>query len=1314
MASGIVATAAEYMVKLGVQLDYANMDKMEKFLDSSAFKAASLGAALVAGVTAVYKFMKAMTSMEMEFVNLAREQEKSINAVRAQETALKAMGKTAAEVERDPALKKIKTNLEEIGKAMRLPDMTKPLQQVRGLQQEFYGLKMTLQYALQWLNHYLLLDLRSTIERLTAWFQKVRTWVQTRMQPFTRKLATFLGDFVRGVEGIFRIVDKIMETVNRLPSSVKAFGAAFASVYTFLKSGPLGKILVLLTAIGDLIKDFENYQFAKAKGVTNEMAKELFDPKNGYIGADAMLTEEGKNFLKGKGIDPSGIVGVALDEIWGPASEGDWGGAINAAFQPLVDGLKTFFVDDLPKLFSGEISLLDLVLGNANDTDEATVSQKLTPFGRAIAGGAMTAIGAYFTLNTVAPLVDSVFGSNAFSAIAVYFGTGFIRNLSKGFTNLTFGKDEAGKFSDPIVQSISELLESVFSIDLAQVMRDMGILNDDGMITEAAAGIADKIGSWSGVIGRVIASNMNPVTNWFTLAFDGAELVKQISAALKNPAPLTSEEESEIISSASGVLSSVTGLLGMPLLQALFAIGSDTTTRRDFLSLILGQFIGPSGEVKDAAYDVFGDKFAGGGLWDTFLDIFLGKPEGGYRHFNAETGEEISEDVLDTVREAGTKVVTKMDGERKGGLWPRLLDWLLGEEVTENGVTRRTGGALKALWDGIVQGATDTWNVLVELVARLWDAISPYLDFIGYKIKRWFADILEGTGIPKALGLDLSGLRRDKYVKRNGQYTTVQALEEAGVPSGEIAQLMKEGANDPFLLFANNGASFAGLSADGSISVNYPSGMKDEYDRFKNEVLAGYEYGSPEWWDALLSYDEFYADYMGVPTAGLRGLAYDAFGLSALGNAFTGKGLRWNSTVAYDDIEQAFADWVTRRSASIGEEKAHQENQQKTEETQANMRVYAGSGGRPGVLDADFWDDYIKQGNTKQTLGLSNGFTGKSKNGGSYYVNSSLVTEDEFVRTVIDSMLEKMKQDAENGVLPKELSFLESSNDARILKMLSDSGIYQTLGREDYYLTSFLPWAQANLKRAGISYADTEKAPEWWNGDLYSWLNFANGLVGTGYLREGRGFDPSLINPDLLNADRSELEASLLAGLAALNTATPVEAEIDPGQVQSELDKGDYVIHADVEASDGGATNNGDVVGGGLGRSNTTLQKQAWGGRIGSEGVYTVGEDGPEYIIPITKPRRAMDLIMNMLHEMGGSAVRRIVEGFGLNGGADTIGGSLSTLGIPNASISITNNVNVTNTIYVQGGDRSASEIGYAAYDASERYLLRTLQGVLT
>ncbi len=35
MASGIVSTAAEYLVKLGVQLDYANMDKMEKFLDSN-------------------------------------------------------------------------------------------------------------------------------------------------------------------------------------------------------------------------------------------------------------------------------------------------------------------------------------------------------------------------------------------------------------------------------------------------------------------------------------------------------------------------------------------------------------------------------------------------------------------------------------------------------------------------------------------------------------------------------------------------------------------------------------------------------------------------------------------------------------------------------------------------------------------------------------------------------------------------------------------------------------------------------------------------------------------------------------------------------------------------------------------------------------------------------------------------------------------------------------------------------------------------------------------------------------------------------
>lgn len=126
------------------------------------------------------------------------------------------------------------------------------------------------------------------------------------------------------------------------------------------------------------------------------------------------------------------------------------------------------------------------------------------------------------------------------------------------------------------------------------------------------------------------------------------------------------------------------------------------------------------------------------------------------------------------------------------------------------------------------------------------------------------------------------------------------------------------------------------------------------------------------------------------------------------------------------------------------------------------------------------------------------------------------------------------------------------------------------------------------------------------------------------------------------------------------------------------------------------------------------MQFNAWGGRFGADTLTHVGEDGPEYIIPISKPRRAIDLIMSMFHEMGGNVLRQVVEGFGLNGSPDTVGGSLSSLGVPSPSISITNNVNVTNTIYVQGGDRSASEIGYAAYDASERYLLRTLQGVLS
>ena len=121
---------------------------------------------------------------------------------------------------------------------------------------------------------------------------------------------------------------------------------------------------------------------------------------------------------------------------------------------------------------------------------------------------------------------------------------------------------------------------------------------------------------------------------------------------------------------------------------------------------------------------------------------------------------------------------------------------------------------------------------------------------------------------------------------------------------------------------------------------------------------------------------------------------------------------------------------------------------------------------------------------------------------------------------------------------------------------------------------------------------------------------------------------------------------------------------------------------------------------------------KAFGGRIGSAGHYLVGEDGPEYIVPISKPGRAIELINQALSEMGMGTLGKISKDFGIGGSASfgTLGNSLDSLlgGLGGGNTNISAPIN----IYVTATGADGKEIGEGAYNAAERHLMKTLRGV--
>ena len=120
----------------------------------------------------------------------------------------------------------------------------------------------------------------------------------------------------------------------------------------------------------------------------------------------------------------------------------------------------------------------------------------------------------------------------------------------------------------------------------------------------------------------------------------------------------------------------------------------------------------------------------------------------------------------------------------------------------------------------------------------------------------------------------------------------------------------------------------------------------------------------------------------------------------------------------------------------------------------------------------------------------------------------------------------------------------------------------------------------------------------------------------------------------------------------------------------------------------------------------------AYGGRVATTTHKIIGEDGPEYIVPISKPGRAIELINQALSEMGMGALGKVSQDFGIGDSASfgSLGNSLDSLlgGLGGGNTNISAPIN----IYVTATGADGKEIGEGAYDAAERHLMKTLRGV--
>ena len=131
----------EHVVSLIAKVDQSGMTQLLSYLDASKLKSLGMAAAVSGLTTAIYKFVSSVTKEEFALRNMTRTTHKSVEATRAQDTALKSMGMTLKEINRDKELKAIYNDIKKTNEALALPNMKDLLSNVNQLRGAFWKLK---------------------------------------------------------------------------------------------------------------------------------------------------------------------------------------------------------------------------------------------------------------------------------------------------------------------------------------------------------------------------------------------------------------------------------------------------------------------------------------------------------------------------------------------------------------------------------------------------------------------------------------------------------------------------------------------------------------------------------------------------------------------------------------------------------------------------------------------------------------------------------------------------------------------------------------------------------------------------------------------------------------------------------------------------------------------------------------------------------------------------------------------------------------------------------------------------------------------
>lgn len=373
----------EYLVVLGAQIDSGSIGRFNSALKGMAKGVTGLATILAVAGAATLKYVDSQIKAEKSLEKTALELRKTKEEALAYNNALKTLNVTKEQLAKDKSLQKEFDELYNQGLALgRRKDASTGINALSELAKEVNRLKVTTQYALQWINDSIFIYLANPLKRMSNWISQNRK----KLMQASKKIGEVIGKGAKTIVSIFGTAIKVggsfIKILERIPSKLKLALGIGGGLLALVKSGPIGWTIAAISGLMILIEDFMRYKEILEHNKLNPMDQinvdDFVDLAGLWEKLDSFENNESINEIK----DAFQSIAESIDEIITAISSGELNN-LKEAFAWLAESWITVALSEISDMITQIALGIQLIKSLfSGDTDEIKKSAFQFSYGK--------------------------------------------------------------------------------------------------------------------------------------------------------------------------------------------------------------------------------------------------------------------------------------------------------------------------------------------------------------------------------------------------------------------------------------------------------------------------------------------------------------------------------------------------------------------------------------------------------------------------------------------------------------------------------------------------------------------------------------------------------------------------------------------------------------------------------------------------------------------------------------------------------------------------------------------------------------------